>query len=153
MKRKCIIALSWALVIAVCTVIFIFSGEVAEDSADRSGFLRELLTKLFGVGFTEFFIRKVAHTLEYAALGFCSTFAFCYTFKNIKLFYCGILFSFLYAVSDEIHQRFVPARSGQVRDVFIDLAGVLLGVLILGLLYLLYKKIKGKKDVQNTQSD
>ena len=148
MKRKIILAVAWLLVIAVCITIFIFSGMVADDSAEQSGFIRELLTKIFGVGFTEFFIRKLAHMSEYAALGFFSAFAFAYTFKNAKRFYFGILFTLLYAISDEIHQLFVSGRSGQVRDVFIDMAGALLGVLLLGLCYFIYKKIKGKKDVQ-----
>ena len=56
--------------VAVCVTIFVFSGMVADDSAEQSGFIRELLTKIFGVGFTEFFIRKLAHMSEYAALGF-----------------------------------------------------------------------------------
>ena len=148
MKRKIILAITWSLVIAVCITIFIFSGMVADDSAEQSGFIRELLTKIFGVGFTEFFIRKLAHMSEYAVLGFLSCFAFAYTFKKAKRFYFGILFTLLYAIGDEIHQLFVPGRSGQVRDVFIDMAGALLGVLLLGLCYLIYKKIKGKKDVQ-----
>ena len=33
----------------------------------------------------------------------------------------------LYAVSDEIHQVFVPGRAGQLRDILIDTAGVLIG--------------------------
>lgn len=36
----------------------------------------------------------------------------------------------LYAAADEFHQRFVPGRSGQLRDVCIDGAGALLGVLM-----------------------
>ena len=148
MKRKIILAITWSLVIAVCITIFIFSGMVADDSAEQSGFIRELLTKIFGVGFTEFFIRKLAHMSEYAALGFFSAFAFAYTFKNAKRFYFGILFTLIYAIGDEIHQLFVPGRSGQVRDVFIDMAGALLGVICLGLCYFIYMKVKGKKHVQ-----
>lgn len=148
MKRKIILAVAWLLVIAVCITIFVFSGMVADDSAEQSGFIRELLTKIFGVGFTEFFIRKTAHMSEYAALGFFSAFAFAYTFKNAKRFYFGIIFTLLYAISDEIHQLFVSGRSGQVRDVLIDMAGALLGVVCLGLCYFIYMKVKGKKHVQ-----
>ena len=153
MKRKIILAVAWALVIAVCVTIFVFSGMVADDSAEQSGFIRELLTKIFGVGFTEFFIRKLAHMSEYAALGFLSAFAFAYTFKNAKRFYFGILFTLVYAIGDEIHQLFIPGRSGQVRDVLIDMAGALLGVLVLGICYFIYIKIKGKKHVQRVQGD
>ena len=147
MKRKVLLALLWLCTVAICVCIFLFSGEVAEDSSEQSGFLRELFTKLFGVGFTEFFIRKLAHISEYAALGFFSTWVFCATFQKPKVFYLGIGFSFLYAISDEIHQRFVPGRSGQVRDVFIDLSGILLGAAVLGLGYLIVKKVRGRKSV------
>jgi len=41
-----------------------------------------------------------------------------------------LILGFLYAVSDEIHQYFVPGRAMQARDVLIDTAGVLLGFCI-----------------------
>ena len=34
----------------------------------------------------------------------------------------------LYAISDEVHQLFVPGRGAQVKDVFIDSAGAIVGV-------------------------
>ena len=36
----------------------------------------------------------------------------------------------IYAISDEIHQLFVPGRAGQVRDVLIDSAGSFLGIIL-----------------------
>ncbi len=42
----------------------------------------------------------------------------------------ALIIGFLYAVSDEIHQYFVPGRAMQTRDVLIDTAGVLLGICI-----------------------
>jgi len=50
----------------------------------------------------------------------------------------GVTYEFaagvLYAVTDEIHQSFVPGRSCELRDVLIDSVGVLTGVTILWLL-------------------
>jgi VanZ family protein len=37
------------------------------------------------------------------------------------------LFSILYAVSDEVHQLYVPGRNGSALDVGIDACGVLAG--------------------------
>ena len=37
-----------------------------------------------------------------------------------------------YAVTDEVHQAFVPGRHGAVLDVLVDAVGVLLGVYVLG---------------------
>ena len=42
---------------------------------------------------------------------------------------------FLYAVSDEVHQIFVPGRAGQLRDVLIDTTGVLLGIFLCSLFF------------------
>ncbi|MDQ6420667.1 VanZ family protein [Paenibacillus sp. LHD-117] len=39
-----------------------------------------------------------------------------------------LLVCVLFAVSDEVHQLFVMGRGAQVKDVFIDSAGVLLGI-------------------------
>jgi VanZ family protein len=46
---------------------------------------------------------------------------------------------FLYSASDELHQVFVPTRTGMVSDVFIDTAGGAAGLLILWLLGKLIK--------------
>ena len=37
----------------------------------------------------------------------------------------------LYAISDEIHQAFIPGRGPQIGDVGIDFAGVIIGILIM----------------------
>ena len=58
----------------------------------------------------------------------------------------------LYAASDEIHQLFVPGRSGQLRDVFLDSAGVAAGILLAWAVGLLYQKAAAytaaKRDVK-----
>lgn len=43
----------------------------------------------------------------------------------------ALLFTVLYAVSDEIHQRFVPGRHGQLADVLFDAAGALAMILLI----------------------
>lgn len=42
----------------------------------------------------------------------------------------AFLIGVLYAVTDEIHQLFVPGRAGQIRDVLIDACGVFVGIII-----------------------
>jgi VanZ family protein len=50
---------------------------------------------------------------------------------NIKqVIIITIIFVFLYACSDEIHQLFVPGREGAIRDVIIDTCGGITLVLI-----------------------
>ena len=49
----------------------------------------------------------------------------------------------LYASTDELHQLFVPGRSGQVKDVLIDGCGAVIGALIIwGISYLFHKNKK-----------
>ena len=58
----------------------------------------------------------------------------------------SILFSFLYACTDEIHQIFVPGRSAQFRDILIDTLGASFGATITYLAIKLFAKIKTYSD-------
>ena len=51
------------------------------------------------------------------------------------IFFAAVAAGALYAASDEIHQLFVQERSGQLSDVLIDTAGVILGAFFVTLLY------------------
>ena len=54
---------------------------------------------------------------------------------NVKhIYFISFIICFLYASSDEFHQLFVPGRSGQVTDIFIDMIGVVLGLLLVFLI-------------------
>ena len=144
-KRIVLCVLLWLCVASLCVTIFIFSSQSAIESSEQSGTIIELFYKLFGVGFTDFFVRKLAHFFEFMLLGFFSAFAFYITFDDIKKILFGIAFSLLYSVSDEIHQIFVPGRACQLRDVLIDFSGIIVGTAIMFLLNLLFKKIWGNK--------
>ena len=49
---------------------------------------------------------------------------------------------FLYGASDEVHQAFVPNRTAQVSDVFIDTAGGAAGLLALWLIFVWRQRLK-----------
>ena len=91
-----------------------------------------------------FLVRKTAHFTEYAILGSL----FFLNLRNTPLglikhpLATSILFSFLYACTDEIHQIFVPGRSAQFRDVLIDTLGASFGAIITYLIIKLFTKIK-----------
>lgn len=51
---------------------------------------------------------------------------------------------YLYGITDEIHQLFVPGRSGQVKDVIIDGAGSIVGILV----YVFLNKVLESKGMQ-----
>ncbi len=76
-----------------------------------------------GLGGWDTLLRKIAHAGEYAVLGALLVRA---TSRAGLAFALGTL----YAVSDEIHQAFVPGRMGSPVDVAIDALGVACGVVL-----------------------
>lgn len=48
--------------------------------------------------------------------------------NNKSLIIIAILLSIAYAISDELHQFFVPGRHCAIKDVFIDATGVLIAI-------------------------
>lgn len=79
---------------------------------------------------SDFIIFKTLHVLEYAVLYFLLFRGF-YSLKNSELslkikFILPIIISFFYSITDELHQLFVPTRSGQLRDTGFDLLGIIL---------------------------
>ena len=78
-----------------------------------------------GLGGWDLALRKVAHAAEFAVLGFLLLRALGRELPALAL---GIA----YAVSDELHQHFVPGRQGSLLDVLIDAVGVAVGVLLVG---------------------
>lgn len=83
-------------------------------------------------------IRKCAHFFEYTVLGILS-------YMSFTSYPVALTFSSIYAVSDEIHQMFVPGRSCELRDMIIDIGGVLLGLLLTFFFRNLLEKVKNKK--------
>ncbi|MFC1608905.1 VanZ family protein [Patescibacteria group bacterium] len=75
--------------------------------------------------------RKGAHIFEYFVLAFLIfRVADLYNVTKKEGALLALVFSFAYAVSDEIHQLFVPGRDGKLSDVGIDLIGIVLMVVI-----------------------
>jgi VanZ family protein len=72
---------------------------------------------------------SLAHFVEYAVLGALVTFAVGLRWRRAPLF--AIVFSALYAVSDELHQAFVPGRVPDPLDLAIDVAGAALGASVM----------------------
>lgn len=121
--------------IFIMIAIFYFSAQHAEQSTQSSDYVvnqfYEWNAVFEKVSFhtLTFIVRKLAHTLEYAILGISIAYyvkQFQLSRKKILLY--SIMFSCLYAISDELHQYFVPGRSCELRDVLIDTNGAFLGI-------------------------
>lgn len=76
------------------------------------------------------FTRKVAHFVIYSVLGLVTYLALPrrWSLKKKMGFVIGLCF--IYAITDEFHQYFVPGRGPQLRDVCIDTLGSSLGLAI-----------------------
>ncbi len=74
----------------------------------------------------DFFSKKTAHVLEYAVLMF-----FMYRAVGYRSPARAFLFSLFYAFTDEIHQLFIPYRTGNLRDVGVDSLGLLISTVII----------------------
>lgn len=151
----------WAAVIGWMALIFSFSVETAAESSETSGdFIAFFMTELVP-GFTEltdteqtekiesvtYFIRKSAHFCIFAGLGFLTCAALWSCDASVKrAFVLAAVIGALYAVSDEIHQAFVPGRACMIRDMLLDTCGVVTGAGILTLGRLIYVKIKNKNN-------
>ena len=82
-------------------------------------------------------LRKIAHFSEFAALGMCLAWLHGMLQKGkLQPFLWGILA----ASVDETIQCFVPARGPGIKDVCIDSAGVLTGIILLWTGYHFVKK-------------
>jgi VanZ family protein len=129
-------------------VIFYLSNQPAEDSTQLSD---SVLSKIefLGISVSELFIRKTAHVCEYILLAFLLSNTF-YNFSVKHWYLFSPFIASLYACSDEIHQLFIPGRSGEVLDVIIDTSGAILGVLIYLSLLKIIKSVRRRKNVRNS---
>ena len=142
--RKIYIIISAVVLLAVLITIFILSAQDGQDSSSTSGFFTKLIEAILGQPANEDTIRTLAHFCEFTGLGFlmCN---FIFALKDRLRPFLSIVFSFLYAISDEIHQYFVPDRACQLSDLAVDTAGIVSGVAVFCILITLITKIKHKK--------
>ncbi len=108
----------WFPVIVWCGVIFGFSSLQVNQGAEFS--------------WLDFVFKKTAHVTEYAILYWLVYSALSNKGKKIegKYLVMSLVFSFLYAMSDEWHQTFTPGREGTLRDVGFDSIGILISYTI-----------------------
>ncbi len=139
--RKIYIALSAIALVTVLITIFVLSAQTGEESSSTSGFFTKLIEAIIGQPADEAFIRTLAHFCEFAGLGFLMV-NFIFALKDKLKPLMSILFSCAYALTDEIHQIFVPERAFQLSDFAVDSAGIVLGVGVFCVLSFLSAKCK-----------
>lgn len=91
-------------------------------------------------------IRKFAHILEFAVFTFfAAIFATTFDMKSLVRFSIVFALCGIYALSDEIHQYFVPGRVCDIKDVALDFTGVFISAAMVCLFYELYRRKAAKK--------
>lgn len=118
------------LTILWLAVIWGHSMMPASESKAESGGIVAVLSQMLP-WVTDRLVRKAAHFTEYAVLGGLVFGAFPQRGRTavIEAVFAGFLAAFL----DETIQLFSPGRSGQIADVWLDLAGFGLAQLVLRL--------------------
>lgn len=155
MKPKLIINI--ILLILWMALIFNFSADSGKESSSKSERLiikivevikkdkltteeKEKILKKYSKP-----IRKYAHMFLYFILSILSFLLLYQIFdlKPVTVIYT-IIFCIIYAITDEIHQLFIPNRSGEILDVIIDTTGAIL-FLIIPIIVLIKRKKLLKK--------
>lgn len=160
LKRHAKLLISLLLILQML-FIFTMSSFGSDSSNAQSGQIIQVLHQVFpslsshtsglDASALAFIVRKTAHFTEYAILGilFYLLYRQILPQKNgLRLFVLAILSSFLYACTDEIHQLFVPGRSGQFTDVLVDTLGASFGCTILSFSNYLKRVLQARRRVQ-----
>jgi len=147
--------LSWTAVILWMSLIFYLSHQPAAQSSELSSSVTEVIINTIETvapkvkiekADIHHIIRKNAHFLYYLVLGILAVNALrmngAYGYRGILL---ALLICILYAISDEVHQLFVPGRSGEIRDVIIDSSGAGTGILVYFFVSLIVEGIKKRR--------
>ncbi len=140
--------ISWILVVVWMIVIFNLSSQVAKQSDNLSLKVTEVIVETveevthksidIDIDILHRYVRKNAHFFAYLLLGVLLLNA---TESRSKSFVVCLI----YAISDEIHQFFVPGRGPQVKDVIIDTSGAILGILIFSFMLICLKNLSKRK--------
>lgn len=126
--------------------IFTNSLDIAVESSSKSTAVMELLNQILFGGtstLTEHLVRKLAHFSEFALAGVLGHICFSQWRKEMRSFVLCTLFVGLFiALCDETIQLFVPGRSGQIMDVWIDFLGYVVGMFVWAIAHKIWSTIK-----------
>lgn len=159
-KKNIIKMILIVLLVILLGVIFSFSNQDGEKSTSVSrGITERIIEHIEGIqkldGYQkenallriEAVIRKIAHFSLYTLVGIIvmGLMQVCNLKEKNKIL-CTLGIGVMYAISDEVHQIFIPERTAKVTDVLIDSAGVLVGICIVLLVIRIIKSIVKNKE-------
>ena len=143
-------SLSWVPAILLMALIFYFSQQPVIISNDLSMGITEPIIEIIekatqidnvSEDTINHIVRKNAHFFLYFFLGIFVLIALKKSgvigYRSIMI---ALLFSVIFAISDEVHQLFVEGRGASLKDVLIDSIGATIGILIVSIISLVGKK-------------
>ena len=143
--QKLKLFLVWLPAVIWYGLIWLLSAQPAEQSTVVSDTVTENVLVVGGSGYSgvesavqesieellSFFIRKGAHMFLFFVLAILVWFALVQLMKHRPRRAVAVAaLSILLAASDELHQKMIPGRSGELRDVLVDTAGILIALLL-----------------------
>ena len=140
-KKQQIKIIKIILIVIWMIVIFNFSNQGGTKSSGTSQKVTKVIVNIITYDKKEAnintmekiekVVRKGAHYTIYTIGGFLLM-NYAYSIDKTKKYkiFGSLLFGAFYAVTDELHQFFVPGRSARLFDVGIDTLGVLTGIFI-----------------------
>lgn len=159
-KTHMLRALLITVTLAMMVTVFLFSAQIGNDSAKSSSAVVSVLRIIFVPNFDSLslaeqeqisytltvIVRKGAHMTEYAVLavlGLLNCVAWDIPKRYILKLATAFSFAALYAVTDEVHQLFVPGRAGLFTDVLVDSAGAIIGLgIATGVIFLVKRRTR-----------
>lgn len=128
----------WGPVLAWAALIWFFSSETFA-AASTSRFLEPLLGRLLPWASPEtleaahFLLRKLGHVAEYFVLSLLLYRAIAAGRSGWRASWAvaAVVAAIGYAAADELHQAFLPSRTGAAADVLFDAAGAVAAMLVL----------------------
>ncbi len=150
-RRATRAVLAWGLAIAWVVLIFSFSAQDGESSAELSSSVNDVVMDVLAVVASERIdeadpaevhnvLRTAAHFMLYLFLGVWFATAQMYVLPAPMSYVNAALLGLIVGIVDEFYQYFVPGRHMAIEDIYTDFAGALTGVIMLWLFFLLREK-------------
>lgn len=127
------------LVVIWMGIIFLFSNQDASESSNLSDSFIYKIVSIFRsedisdedmeliISNNTFVVRKFAHAFIYFIFGIL-IYSLLKEFNINNIIIYSLIICYLYAVSDEFHQYFIPGRSMEFFDTIIDGCGSFIGI-------------------------
>lgn len=94
-----------------------------------------------------YYFRKSLHFTEYFILSLLIiNYLRYYKLHLIYKLLLTTVLSFLYSITDEVHQMFTFDRTPLFKDCLIDTSGAIVGCVLFSLIFMIYKNVESKKN-------